>query len=144
MYISKLVVSNNNLKSDIGSTISLYEALRKGVMKQYKLQDTKNVTLNFKAFIEYLKSKQVDLYIEYVMLNSYVNNTIKGTPYGFIEHEINSILAIAKTKNNNYGATIKLLLNKNDINGFKQNKEVIKLLLSKNFDKNNDIVIYTK
>lgn len=144
LYMSKIVVFNNNLKSDVRTIMVLYEALRQSVIKQYKLQDTKNVTLNFKAFIEYLRSKQADLYIEYGMLNSYVNNTIKGTPYGFIEHEINSILAIAKTKNNNYGATIKLLLNKNDINGFKQNKEVMKLLHSKCFNIYSDIVMYTK
>ena len=77
LYMSKIVVFNNNLKSDVRTIMVLYEALRQSVIKQYKLQDTKNVTLNFKAFIEYLKSKQVDLYIEYGMLNSYVNNTIK-------------------------------------------------------------------
>ena len=118
----------------------LYQVLKLTIQNKYKT-NIRDISINFKAFIEYIKNKEYDAYIEYNVLNSYINSTLNGFSYKSEGNEINSVLAVAKEKNNK-GVNIKLLLNKNDIEKFKTNTELRELLSKKLFDESKDIIIY--
>lgn len=141
LYKSKVLVDdNNNLISNINKIGQLYQVLKLTIQNKYKA-NIKDISINFKAFIEYIKNKEYDTYIEYNVLDSYINSALNGFSYKSKGNEINSVLAVAKEKNNK-GVNIKLLLNKKDIEKFKANIELRELLSRKLFDESKDIIIY--
>lgn len=145
LYMSYIKVNENTLVSDVKRVMPLNQALRLTIYKKYNdkyILNNNNLSQNFKAFIQYLKNTSKTVYIEYNALKNYVNNKESGKTFGSYEHEVNSILAITK-ENNNIGVEIKLLINKNDIEEFKNNTSVINTLREKQFKGKSDIIVYS-
>lgn len=145
LYMSYIVTNGNTLISNANKIMPLHEALRLSICYKYKDKyntNDDNISKNFKAFIQYLKSKEKDIYVEYKALNNYVTNKSTGQKFGMYEHEINSILAIAK-EHNNTGVNINVLINKDNMEEFKNNTKLIDVLKRKGFKGRENIIVYS-
>jgi superfamily II DNA or RNA helicase len=142
-YISHIVVKDNKLTSDVRNIGVLRSLLYMMIFYKYKDKldgiNEKQYTQNTKALYEYIKNKGYNVYIEYNSLSNYVN---KNYVNDVLVAEVNSMLAISKSKNSTTGAQLNILLNEDDVQRFKSDKTVIQLLQTKEFNKNN-IVIYS-
>lgn len=100
------------------------------------------VTMNFKEYLNYLKVNEKDIYVDYKGLKGYVQATANGSQMPSESAEINSILAISKSPTNSKGINVKVMVHDNDVEEFKQDKEVAKLLKSIQFNHKTDIFKY--
>lgn len=145
LYLSKLIVENNTLKYDKSKPIPvmpLYEALRLQIIDTYEeVYSTTKLSINYKAFLEYLKIQQKNVCVTYEALDNYVNNVSSGNKFGSIEHEVNSLLSMAKTSNN-IGVTLNVLIRKDKLQDLKDNQAVKELLQSKGFNPKENIIFY--
>lgn len=140
IYKNSILICEKTLVSDISKSLSLKSALDIAIMEEY--ENVYDAYINFKAFIQYLKSKDKEVYVEYNCLNKYLDSIDMGIKQYSIAYEINSILAVAKSEDNSKGVNILMLVNKKDLKAFKNNSAVNSLLKDKKFDDVNNVITY--
>ena len=140
IYIEGAGIQNKQVS--ISTTITLDSALRLAI-QQVDGQNISlaNLTINFKAFAEFLKNTEKDVFIVYDALDAYINGVINTGIFSNLEHEINTILAISRTPEIN-GAKLKVAIHKDKIEEFRNNKEMLRLLKSKCFNPSTDLYYY--
>lgn len=102
----------------------------------------KNLTINFKAFVEFLKNTEKEVFITYDTLEAYINGTLGNSKLSSLESEVNTILASSIDKSNIRGTKINVVVHKDRIEEMRNNKEVIELLKSKCFNPSTDLYYY--
>lgn len=142
-YMNYIDIQGRHLMSNVHNIGILSEMLRITILKVDKqAAQSKNLTINFKAFLEFLKNNKKDVYMLYDALDEYIKTKGKCERFKAISSEINSLLAASKTVDNSIGVNIKLLVDRNKIDDFKSNRNVLKLLKEKQFDTSKDLVYY--
>lgn len=142
-YRDSIVIENNTVVSDINYVYSLEDTLRKVILRRdAKAATSRSLSINFKSFIEYLKDNKKDLYVVYDAYKDYIQSKCECTKFKSMTHEINTILAATKRENNPNGATLKLLIKKEQLPEIKSNKVVLKSLKALGFNPKNDLVYY--
>lgn len=122
---------------------SLEDTLRKVILRRdAKAATSRSLSINFKSFIEYLKDNKKDLYVVYTIYREYIQSKCECTKFKSMTHEINTIIAATKRENNPNGATLKLLIKKEQLPEIKSNKVVLKSLKALGFNPKNDLVYY--
>lgn len=140
-YRGSYVISNNNtLVCNIQSVYELNDSLRKVISHEAE-EDGKNVTLNFKAFLDYCKNNNKELFIIYSSLKDYIAKTSKGEKTASIENNINSMI-IACSSEGSKRAQLKLLVSRKDIDAFKQDTIVLQWMKQKQLGNKENIIIY--
>ena len=114
-YTSRVNIVNGHLVSDITEMPCLDESLRLGIRQAYPETHGEIASINSKAYYEYLRDTNKTVYIEYRLLENYYtkNDTSR------LASEYNSIIAMNKG-----GLNVNILMNKEDIAKFKQNKDI--------------------
>jgi len=152
--------ANNRLISNVKNIPSLTDSMRVHVIKKCRAEghditklDFSKISMNFKEYLLWLKNNNKDVYANYEAFKQYKQCKELGTTPTTLAAEVNSVLAVsktlaatekkAKTVSTN-GVNIKLMINANQIEEFKQDKETQDLLLSKGFSPSKDIVTYTE
>lgn len=140
MYIKSANIHGKQV--DISKTMTLDSAINLAI-RQIDGDNINYTTLsvNFKAFAEYLKNTEKDVFILYDTLEAYVNGELHTGKFSSLESEVNTALAISRTANIS-GAKLKVVIHKDKIEGFGNNKEVLKLLKSKCFNPSTDLYYY--
>lgn len=142
-YRDSIVIENNTVVSDINYVYSLEDTLRKVILRRdAKAATSRSLSINFKSFIEYLKDNKKDLYVVYTIYREYIQSKCECTKFKSMTHEINTIIAATKRENNPNGATLKLLIKKEQLPEIKSNKVVLKSLKALGFNPKNDLVYY--
>lgn len=142
-YKDSIVIENNTVVSDINYVYSLEDTLRKVILRRdAKAATSRSLSINFKSFIEYLKDNKKDLYVVYTIYREYIQSKCECTKFKSMTHEINTIIAAAKRENNPNGATLKLLIKKEQLPEIKSNKVVLKSLKALGFNPKTDLVYY--
>lgn len=142
-YKDSIVIENNTVVSDINYVYSLEDTLRKVILRRdAKAATSRSLSINFKSFIEYLKDNKKDLYVVYTIYREYIQSKCECTKFKSMIHEINTIIAATKRENNPNGATLKLLIKKEQLPEIKSNKVVLKSLKALGFNPKNDLVYY--
>lgn len=142
-YRDSIVIENNTVVSDINYVYSLEDTLRKVILRRdAKAATSRSLSINFKSFIEYLKDNKKDLYVVYDAYKDYIQSKCECTKFKSMAHEINTIIAATKRENNPNGATLKLLIKKEQLPEIKSNKVVLKSLKALGFNPKNDLVYY--
>lgn len=142
-YRDSIVIENNTVVSDINYVYSLEDTLRKVILRRdAKAATSRSLSINFKSFIEYLKDNKKDLYVVYDAYKDYIQSKCECTKFKSMTHEINTIIAATKRENNPNGATLKLLIKKEQLPEIKSNKVVLKSLKALGFNPKNDLVYY--
>lgn len=127
---------------NIGKTITLDNALKFAVKEiEGSNINQKTLSINFKAFAEFLKNSEKDVFILYDALESYVSRELHTGKFSGLENEVNTVLAISRTPNIQ-GAKLKVVIHKDRIEDMRNNKDVIKLLKSKCFNPSTDLYYY--
>lgn len=143
LYSNHIKLVDNKLVSNIGEIPTLESSLRLTILKLDKrVLNSNEFTINFKAYIEFIKNTNKDAYILYDALDEYVKAKGNCEKFKSISDEINSILAASKNKDNIKGANIKLLISEDKIDKLKSNTKVLKLLREKMFKTSEDLIIY--
>lgn len=142
-YRDSIVIENNTVVSDINYVYSLEDTLRKVILRRdAKAATSRSLSINFKSFIEYLKDNKKELYVVYTIYREYIQSKCECTKFKSMTHEINTIIAATKRENNPNGATLKLLIKKEQLPEIKSNKIVLKSLKALGFNPKNDLVYY--
>lgn len=142
-YRDSIVIENNTVVSDIKYMYSLEDTLRKVILRRdAKAATSRSLSINFKSFIEYLKDNKKDLYVVYTIYREYIQSKCECTKFKSMSHEINTIIAATKRENNPNGATLKLLIKKEQLPEIKSNKVVLKSLKALGFNPKTDLVYY--
>lgn len=142
-YMNNIKIQGRELVSPAGNIIILSEVLRLAIFQVDKqVANAKEFTMNFKAFVEFLKNTSKDIYVLYDALDEYIKTKGNCERFANLTDEINSILAASKTISNPNGANIKVLIDRNKIADFKVNTEMIALLKEKRFDTSTDLIYY--
>lgn len=142
-YRDSIVIENNTVVSDINYVYSLEDTLRKVILRRdAKAATSRSLSINFKSFIEYLKDNKKELYVVYTIYREYIQSKCECTKFKSMTHEINTIIAATKRENNPNGATLKLLIKKEQLPEIKSNKVVLKSLKALGFNPKNDLVYY--
>lgn len=142
-YSNSIEVKNNTVVSDSKYMYSLEDTLRKVIIRRdAKAATSRSLSINFKSFIEYLKDNKKDLYVVYDIYKDYIQSKCECTKFKSMTHEINTILAATKRENNPNGATLKLLIKKEQLQEIKSNTVVLKSLKALGFNPKNDLIYY--
>lgn len=112
-YTSRINIVNGHLVSDLTEIMCLDSSLRFGIRQAYPETHGEMASINSKAYYEYLRDTNKTVYVEYSMLEKYYT---KNNHCG-LASEYNSIIAMSKG-----GLDIAVLINKEDISKFRQNK----------------------
>lgn len=115
LYASKVNIVNNQLVSNISEIMCLDSSLRFGIRQAYPETHGEIASINSKAYYEYLRDTNKTVYMEYNLLEKYYTDSNTCGLYS----EYNSIIAM-----NHGGLNIVVLINKEDIPKFKQNKDM--------------------
>ena len=141
IYKKSIVIHGKHI--DIHNTMRLDDALRFAIMRtEGPSINYKNLTVNFKAFVEFLKNKEKEVFITYDALEAYINGTLGNSKFSSLESEVNTLLASSRSKSNIRGTKINVVVHKDRIEEMRNNKEVIELLKSKCFNPSTDLYYY--
>ena len=142
-YMSYIDIQGKHLISNAYNIGMLSEMLRLTILKVDKqAAQSKNLTINFKAFLEYLKNNKKDVYVLYDALDEYIETKGNCEKFQVVSSEINSLLAVSKTVDNSIGVNIKILISKNKIDEFRNNKKMMELLRDLLFNTSTDLIYY--
>lgn len=142
-YMSYIDIQGKHLISNVYNIGMLSEMLRLTILKVDKqAAQSKNLTINFKAFLEYLKNNKKDVYVLYDALDEYIDTKGNCEKFKAVSSEINSLIAVSKTVDNSIGVNIKILISKNKIDEFRNNKKMMELLRDLLFNTSTDLIYY--
>lgn len=142
-YSNSIVIENNTVISDYRYMYSLEDTLRAVILRRdERAAASRSVSINFKSFIEYLKDNKKDLYVIYDVYKDYIMSKCECTKFKTMTHEVNTILASTKRENNPNGATLKLLIKKEQLPEIKSNTIVLQSLKDIGFNPKTDLIYY--
>lgn len=142
-YSSSIVIKNNKVVSNYRRIYSLEDTLRVVILRNdVRTNNSNNLQITFKPFIEYLKDNKKDLYLIYDVYKDYIESKNQCTKFKAMTHEVNTVIAATKRANNPNGATLKLLIRKEQIEDLKNNVEIIKSLKGLGFNPKTDLICY--
>lgn len=140
-YMNDVGIQGNKLITDVYRVRTLSSALRNTIYLENPDALKGNFTINFKAYAEYLRLTEKEIYVLYDALDRYLKEIDASQKSSTMTADINTILAMSKTQNSK-GLSMKMLLDADKIQEYKSNEAVRRLLHSKAFNERTDIILY--
>lgn len=130
LYAETYVIENGRLVSNPNRCTSFlmqFYTLVEGINKKEGL-----LTVNYKAYVEYLAKHEYTLFITYDAILSYIeikkqNREVKKNDYGYYGYEdVNSALAMSNKKNSKH-AKLMILVNSNNVAKYREDVTIHKM-----------------
>lgn len=137
-YTSSYQYSNQRLLSNINSALSFLETLRSVIIKSGA--GANGLTINYTKYMDYCASKKYPVYIEYTLLNNYIDSMKKKQLPIPVAKDINSLLVMTERKVKGEGSQLLLIIEQQKLQELKTNKKLLALLKKHNFKKEYIIV----
>ncbi|MBO5389401.1 MAG: DEAD/DEAH box helicase family protein [Lachnospiraceae bacterium] len=137
-------ININGKKIDARNAVNLYSALNTAIVnKDKKAASANTLSINMKAFVDYLRNNKCIVYVMYDALDEYIKASLNNNRrYKAISDEVNTLLAASKTATNDCGVTIRVVVHKTQLDDFKSNEKMKLVLEQKLFNHKEDLFYY--